>query len=329
MVHASFFAGEGGFDLAAEWAGWQNLFHVEKNPFCRRILNHYWPNAISYEDIKETDFTRHRGAVDVVSGGFPCQPYSTAGKRLGKDDERHLWPEMLRGIREIQPPWVVGENVRGLVSWNGGLVFEEVCADLETEGYEVTPFILPAAGVGAPHIRYRVFFIAYSADAGAKSLQQPGKNRVPEPQFTANPNGNGYGSNDRYRQARQAKETIERPEQRKEREQEVGEWHGLQLGRIFAKRNAADTDSIGFQVGHGEQDWRQSQSIIKRQGGIIGWENFPTQSPVCGGNDGLPSQLDGITFSKWRKESLKAHGNAVCPYLAYQIFKVIDQMHHS
>jgi DNA (cytosine-5)-methyltransferase 1 len=161
MTHASLFSGIGGFDLAAEWMGWETAFYCEIDEFPLRMLRHYWPNATEYNDIKTTDFTIWRGRIDVLSGGFPCQPYSSAGKRLGKEDERHLWPEMLRAIREIQPNWVVGENVFGLTNWNGGVVFEEVCVDLESEGYEVQPFILPACGVDAPHRRDRVWFVAH------------------------------------------------------------------------------------------------------------------------------------------------------------------------
>ena len=150
MNHGSLFSGIGGFDLASKWMGWNNKFHCEWEDFPRRILKHYWPEAESYGDIKQTDFTIWRDRIDILTGGFPCQPYSSAGKRLGKEDDRHLWPEMLRAIREIKPRWVIGENVRGLVNWNDGLVFEEVHSELEAEGYEVQSFILPACGVGAP-----------------------------------------------------------------------------------------------------------------------------------------------------------------------------------
>ena len=160
LTHGSLFSGIGGFDLAADWCEWENKFHCEWNPFGQKVLKHYWPNSTTYEDITKTDFTIWKGRITVLSGGFPCQPYSSAGKRLGKEDERHLWPEMLRAIREISPSYVVGENVLGLTNWNGGLVFEEVCADLEAEGYEVQPFILPAASVNAPHRRDRVWFVA-------------------------------------------------------------------------------------------------------------------------------------------------------------------------
>ena len=120
MTHASLFSGIGGFDLAAEWIGWNNIFHCEWNPFGQRVLAHHFPNSKSYNDITKTDFSIHAGEIDVLTGGFPCQPYSSAGKRLGKADERHLFPEMLRAINEVKPTWVVGENVLGIVNWGGG-----------------------------------------------------------------------------------------------------------------------------------------------------------------------------------------------------------------
>ena len=163
MRHGSLFSGIGGFDLASEWMGWENVFHCEWNEFGQKVLKYYWPKAITYNDITKTDFFIHRGTIDILTGGFPCQPYSSAGKRLGKEDSRHLWPEMLRTIREIQPTYVVGENVRGLTNWNGGLVFDEVQADLEAEGYEVTPFLLPACAVNAPHRRDRIWFVAFNS----------------------------------------------------------------------------------------------------------------------------------------------------------------------
>jgi DNA (cytosine-5)-methyltransferase 1 len=171
MNHGSLFSGIGGFDLAAEWMGWQNVFHCEWNEFGQKVLKHYWPKSISYHDITKTDFTIHRGHIDILTGGFPCQPYSMAGKRKGKEDERHLWPEMLRAIREIQPRWVVGENVLGLVNWSGGLVFHEVQANLEAAGYEVWPYVLPAIATDACHRRDRIFFVAYSNGRGSTRLQ--------------------------------------------------------------------------------------------------------------------------------------------------------------
>lgn len=170
MTHGSLFSGIGGFDLAAEWMEWDNIFHCEWNPFSKKVLKYYWPNSKSYDDIRKTDFSIHRGKIDILTGGFPCQPYSNAGKRKGKEDERHLWPEMLRAIREIQPKWIVGENVLGIVNWNGGLVFDEVQAEMEIEGYKVLPFLLPACAVNSQQIRYRVWFVAYSNKVARESM---------------------------------------------------------------------------------------------------------------------------------------------------------------
>ena len=174
MTHGSLFSGIGGFDLASEWAGWQNLFHCEWNEFGQKVLKYYWPDAELFTDITKSNFKKYANKIDVLTGGFPCQPYSSAGKRLGKEDDRHLWPEMLRAIREIQPRYVVGENVRGLTNWNGGLVFDEVQADLEAEGYEVLPFLLPACAVNAPHRRDRIWFIAYSISASERANKLQG-----------------------------------------------------------------------------------------------------------------------------------------------------------
>ena len=174
MTHGSLFSGIGGFDLAAEWMGWENKFHCEWNEFGQKVLHHYWPDAEQFTDIKKSNFTKYANRIDILTGGFPCQPYSSAGKRLGKEDDRHLWPEMLRAIREIQPRWVVGENVRGLTNWNGGVVFDEVQADLETEGYEIIPFLLPACAVNAPHRRDRIWFVAHSTRTSERANQLRG-----------------------------------------------------------------------------------------------------------------------------------------------------------
>lgn len=168
MTHASLFSGIGGFDLAAEWAGWTNAFNCEIDPFCRKVLKYHFPNAEQYEDIRTTDFTVWKDRIDVLTGGFPCQPFSLAGKRRGTEDYRYLWPAMLDVIRTVRPRWVVGENVYGIVNWSEGMVFEQVCADLEAAGYEVQPYIIPACGVGAPHRRDRCWFVATVQTQGLK-----------------------------------------------------------------------------------------------------------------------------------------------------------------
>lgn len=116
MNHASLFSGIGGFDLAAREVGWNNVFQCEIDPFCQSVLKYYFPKTVLYEDIKRTDFTSWKGKIDVLTGGFPCQPFSVAGQRKGADDNRYLWPEMLRVIRETRPLWVIGENVAGITN---------------------------------------------------------------------------------------------------------------------------------------------------------------------------------------------------------------------
>jgi DNA (cytosine-5)-methyltransferase 1 len=319
MNHGSLFSGIGGFDLAAEWMGWDNIFHCEWNPFGQKVLKHYWPNAISYNDITKTDFTIHRGSIDILTGGFPCQPYSSAGKRLGKEDERHLWPEMLRAIREIQPRWIVGENVLGLVNWNGGMVFEEVQADLEAEGYEVQPYVLPAAAVGAPHRRDRVWFVAYSTSAragenfgGLRSVFDRCNTRKENATSITNPSSDGFNDKHTTTNNRIGQDNIESGTQRERAIKGLGD-----------ERTASNAENTG------QQTCFEGQRKIKFRRGSISmgtgqWDRFPTVSPICSRNDGISDRLDGITFSKWRNESIKAGGNAIVPKVVYQIFKAIE-----
>lgn len=380
MKHLSLFSGIGGFDLAAQWMGWENVAHCEWNKFCQQILKYYWPQAISYEDITKTDFTIHRGQIDIVTGGFPCQPYSVAGKQQGKDDERHLWPHMLRAVREIKPRWVVGENVLGLVSWNDGLVFNEVQADLEAEGYEVQPFVLPAAGVGAPHQRQRVWFVGYAKHHGLHAAQSGGNDHQPSIKARTHQERKFEGTNclqsssiahayshDAWRcgfaEIGQKKIECNCEENKRERFWPVVE-------RALQKRNASNATSEGLQTSgqthFGEFSTKSCTELDNRfeqfgndvtanhdneyanckrcekqhfpekptkSSRFCGfgldetgdyWRNFPTQSPVCTGNDGISSRLDAITFSKWRNESIKGGGNAIVPQMALQIFKAID-----
>jgi len=162
FTHASLFTGIGGFDLAAQWIGWENVFQVEIDNYCRRLLKQNFPKTKQYGDIKEFDGTQYKSKIAVLSGGFPCQPFSVSGQRKADEDERFLWCEMLRTIRQIEPAFVVAENVTGLLTIKKGILFEQVCADLEDSGYEVQPFVIPACAKDAPHKRERLWFVAYS-----------------------------------------------------------------------------------------------------------------------------------------------------------------------
>lgn len=406
MNHASLFSGIGGAEVAASMMGWQNLFHCEIQEFPRKVLQYWFPNSESYEDITKTDFHQWQGKVDVLTGGFPCQPFSLAGRRKGADDNRYLWPQMLRAIRQIHPTWVVGENVAGIktmvescqVTQMGRTddLFEEnyiyreesrftldkICADLEAEGYSVQPIVIPACAIGAPHRRDRVWIIAHRSDPRAETVQQEGQDGIcsarPSPHTQCDghsPQGHG---NQRARE-KKSKEGQDRPQpgvrrhgssktssysnshrqrRRAHKPKSITECsRSSNLGTRRSKRLASHpycngdktlqpserTDRLsgfplsphsnGFGWDKGENEYARSQKTQQGEfqpGGADSpqsrWRNFPTQSPVCRGNDGIPFDVDSLTisFPKWRQESIKAYGNAWVPQVAYEIFRAIE-----
>jgi DNA (cytosine-5)-methyltransferase 1 len=356
MTHGSLFSGIGGFEIAAEWAGWTNAFHCEWNEFGKQVLKYYWPESESFHDIKTSDFKKYEGRIDIITGGFPCQPFSAAGKRKGADDDRYLWPEMLRVIDEVKPRWVVGENVAGLISMvqpgdevtveSGRTLFDEdytetvlrneyvietVCKDLERLGYTVQPVVIPACAAGAPHRRDRIWFIAHTNTPGLthRGEQHRGKStQIREGEHcisgcgigvTAHSDSDGFIWSD------------------SEHEINTGEG-GVHALNDIEQNDATDPCNQGLQGGElngtpGEEgierereDKVQSCESITQFHQIPNWDNFPTQSPVCFGNDGIPSGLVGITVSKHRMESIKAAGNAIVPQVAYEIFKAINEI---
>ena len=244
MNHASLFSGIGGAEVAASMMGWQNLFHCEIQEFPRKVLQYWFPNSESYEDITKTDFTKWHGKVDVLTGGFPCQPFSLAGRRKGADDNRYLWPQMLRAIRQIHPTWVVGENVNGIktmvescqVTQMGrtDYLFEEnylyreesrftldkICADLEAEGYSVQPIVIPACAIGAPHRRDRVWIVAHRSDPRAETMQQGRQDGVHAARPSADSQCNGLstqGNGNQREGKKESQEGQDRPQPRSRR----------------------------------------------------------------------------------------------------------------
>jgi DNA (cytosine-5)-methyltransferase 1 len=323
MKHGSLFSGIGGFDLAAEWMGWENVFHCEWNEFGQKVLHHYWPNAETFTDITKSDFTKYANKIDILTGGFPCQPYSQAGQRKGKEDERHLWPEMLRAIREIKPKYIVGENVRGLTNWNGGLVFDEVCTELENLGYQVAPVIIPACGVGAPHRRERVWFVAYAYGSN-QAYNRRANDRETEKVWRQNP----CDVSGEFRSNRDV--TDAESSGISEQQGSYRERQNRQLSNNGESGDAANASSRRISRYRGESENGKFQTNESNKNDSekfrrMDWEMFPTQSPICGGDDGISNRLDGITFSKWRNESIKAYGNAIVPQVAYEIFKAIQR----
>lgn len=382
FTHGSLFSGIGGPEIAAEIMGWKNMFHCEINPFGRKILDYWFPNSKSYEDITKTDFTEWREKINVLTGGFPCQPFSVAGQRKGAEDNRYLWPEMLRAIREIQPDWVVGENVAGILSMvqpgsetalgreeslfgevdrkrilhRQEYVVETVCNDLEREGYSVQPVVIPACAVGAPHRRDRVFFIAHRADAGVEGMQRKwednilsgrtapdtdshrwrnGKNQqvtIAERKGTANIGTFREDGTSSYSQCSGSGQIY------KEVQSEQPNGHSFDSNGYewdATNSNSEGLSTLRFPTSIEKKKWEnedgcsvQPAGNVRRASFAERWKNFPTQSPVCSRDDGISTRLDGIAFSKWRQESIKAYGNAIVPQVMYEIFQAIQETYN-
>ena len=370
MKHASLFSGLGGFDLAAQWMGWENVFSCEYMPFPQSILKHHFPTTTHYGDIRELDGTKYRGTIDVLTGGFPCQPFSAAGKRKGTEDNRFLWPEMLRVIREIQPTWIVAENVRGIVSIDNGLVFERVCSEMEANGYEVQPFCIPACAVGAPHRRERMWFIARS-NASSERWDDRGDNRegrhIQTDEGTTEENqqerqgrkcGIGeIGTNDSDSNNTRlegcektrntcscGKECDKQPRGHArcattdpdcKRFQGRGKFSEFQTKKSAGCIDCASTDSRCELWGQRSVEGMETDTKIRTASSIPcergdqsnwseDWREVAFATCYDGVDDGLSERLHGITLPKWRKESLKAYGNAIVPQIAYKIFQSIS-----
>lgn len=310
MKHLDLFSGIGGFALAVE-SVWPEAEHVfcEIDPFCQQVLKKHFPNSPIHGDIKELSkkhFSTHpedekrvrsnesrqnseeSGHVDILTGGFPCQPFSQAGKRKAEADDRFLWPEMLRVVREARPTWILGENVAGIIN----LALEQVCTDLEAEGYEVQPFIIPACAVNAPHRRDRVWIVAHRKSQQCERSESK-RDSLGEPQAKAG-NRNSDASNTKgggYRgKSSQECGTSERKLEPCECQ-----------GREVRGKNKRCHPS----------DWGRS------------WLEVATE--LCGVDDGLPVELDGfkLTKAQHRVQRLKALGNGIVPQVAIEIMKGI------
>lgn len=303
MTHLSLFSGIGGLDLAAEWAGFETVGQCEWADYPTKVLEKHWPDVPRWRDIRTLtgeDFYAKTGlrTVYVISGGFPCQPFSVAGKRGGKDDDRYLWPEMLRVIRELKPLAVVGENVPGIVS----LEIDQVLADLECEGYACQAFIVPAAGVGAWHKRERVAIVAYAIDwSGAlrrhrefPTDQKNGKKRHTD----------GAGSTGVIKQQRKCQPGL------------GGVADGL---RTVVDVANTDAESNRLQGGCGQTVLVERERVPQQSDGVCGgpalgdfWKTEPCVGRVA---DGVPHRVDRI----------RCLGNAVVPQQFYPFFAALAE----
>ncbi|MBS5626979.1 MAG: DNA (cytosine-5-)-methyltransferase [Porphyromonadaceae bacterium] len=418
MTHASLCTGIGACELAATWMGWENLFSCEIDEFCNKVLKYHYPNSVHYGNIFEQDFREWRGRVDVLTAGFPCQPFSCAGKRNGAEDDRYLWPEVLRVINEVRPTWFIGENVGGIITMvlpgeetkvgsytdvcgenytfyekRQRFVIEQIRIDLASIGYSVQPVVIPACAVGAPHRRDRVWFLARRddvTDTGGAGLQETGTQQRAAgvagdglQRDVANPNGYRFRirenkqkhitecqgeTNDRA--CRETGITSHSPEQGLQERLDNGRHANAEetrtgmvnrFERHGGKRATPDPDGKRRHDGSDNREKRRVRANEKRgvtedkperderecrvskncsnatapddkrseeldAPEISNWQNFPTQFPVCNGNDGISLGLSGITFSRWRQESIKALGNSMVAPLVYEIFLAIEQV---
>lgn len=431
ITHASLFSGIGGAEIAAAWLGWENLFHCDINEFGRKVLGYWFPKSKEYNDIKTTDFTEWRGRVDILTAGFPCQPFSMAGKRRGADDDRYLWPETLRAINEIRPAWFVGENVFGIASMvlpgeevdmgrtedlfeetnlyrkEQRYVLDRICQDIEDAGYTVQPVVIPACAVGAPHRRDRVWFVARREGVGHDAEDTDrhgfhrgdGKDEVIADERRVDALGDaceggphssshtacgvcpplqeglgGEGAGERV--VSQSAERRGSPDRagglagvpRADAESRCAglQEEGPELPAAGAAGTlpqvAANPRVFGLQTEGAEREETGTSGILPRPAPYAdsgrpeetderpteddeeglrrdvpgerriprfqGWEGFPTQSPVCRGDDGLPFGVAdlSIPFGRWRREAIKALGNAWVPEVAYEIFRMIQMV---
>lgn len=302
-VHASFCTGIGACELAAMWMGWRNAFSCEIDPFCHQVLKYYYPHIKHYENIFGTDFSEWRGKIDILTAGFPCQPFSCAGSRRGAEDDRYLWPEVLRGVDEIRPNWFIGENVAGITSMvlpgdeikvgsytdlegesyletemRQQFIVDRICNDLESIGYSVQPIIIPACAVGAPHRRDRIWFIANCSNARPEGMQQ-GENGIYEFEVTADTTSTRF----------QERFILDRREDEKETGTRVDD----ELKRYGKERIVTNTDKELLESRDAQRPQRRENQgfTIESFNCSSCWENFPSQSPVRFRYDGISNNV--------------------------------------
>jgi len=344
LNHLDLFSGIGGFALAASWV-WPDhnvVSFCEIDPFCRKVLKKHWPDAPIHDDIKTFDGEKYAGRISLLTGGFPCQPYSVAGKQRGKDDDRALWPEMLRVISEIHPAWIIGENVGGFVNMG----FDDCASDLESEGYEVQAFIIPACALNAPHRRDRVWIVAHSRECDGLRRPERFERRAGEREeiqgdvgIIKNPisrgnrgrdNGNQTGSqytlqiegSDKSYSDVADSPTIENDERERGR---MADQEGCREG---VNATAGTGDQYAPNSGNQRLQGRERPGTHDQRPAPHGsaterhhaWDEpwIEAATRLCRVDDGLPGRVD-----KHRTGRLKALGNAIVPQVVYEIMKAI------
>ena len=300
LKHGALFNGIGGFPLAAAWNNIETVWHSEIDQFCNKVMDKHFPHSENLGDIKNVTKQTAR-SIDILSGGFPCQPYSLAGKRKGDQDDRALWKEMFRVIQELKPTWVIGENVPGII----GMVLDNVLADLASEGYESQTFIIPACGKGAWHRRNRVWIISYNEKQRKRRLSIQQRNKGQEG-INTNRQNKKYVTNTDSIGISQSSERIT---------SEFTNKNGKK-GRISTDTKSKRQSGRNLRDDTGNKSENiesRDQSRSKTFKYLWEWESEPRMGRVA---DGISNRVD----------RLKSLGNAIVPQVAYEFFKIIKEI---
>jgi len=304
------FSGIGGFSLGLERAGMETVAFCEIEDYPVSILNKHWPDIPVHRDIRKLDGRQSYNKIDLLCGGFPCQPYSIAGKQKGKEDDRHLWPEMLRIVKEVRPTWFIGENVAGFIN----MALDDVLFNLEAEGYASQPFVIPACAVGGIHRRDRVWIIAYAnSDINGQQYQhekssQSNNSKTEVCGVSPHAKFDGFSPTPI---AGSQQEIIRRSSERKNQ--------AVEFKGVCTSSNVADplrSRLEGFARNEQEQGERQNQAgsasptSFSRDWQPIG---FPVEPAIRHRDDGFSDNV----------ARLKALGNAVVPQIVEQIGRAI------
>ena len=325
MRHLDLFSGIGGFALAGRWV-WGSkheiVSFVEIDKFAQRVLRKNFPGVPIHDEIKTFDATKYRGTIDLLTGGFPCQPYSIAGKRKGAADDRDLWPEMFRVIQEARPRWIIGENVANLVNF---LEFERTCTDLEGTGYEVQAFIIPAVAVDAKQRRDRVWIVA-----NAKQFRHRGRS-----------NDNDSGESGEIQIARSCKHKKQAFMANAKSTKCQSPWDSWPLGNGFANSSVnaytkverlertepkGNTCTDGLSSELCDIFNATSKRLPDWSGGTMG-QPWPVTEFERSGKREIECDFCGVAYGvSNRVDRIKGLGNAIVPQVAQRIMIAINKV---
>ena len=349
------FSGIGGFSLGLEsTGGFETIAFVEKDDFCQKVLKKHWPNTTIEGDIRNVKGDKYE--ADIITGGFPCQPFSVAGKRKGTDDDRYLWDETIRVVRECKPRWFIGENVEGLININNGVVLRQVQTDLEKEGFEVQCLIIPASSIGAWHQRKRIWILAYNVSNSNTRLSIGQRKEIQTRRSSTSSSGEDVSNSESIGHRRRSSEECKNREWSFLQREQEGRKMGSEVERCNG--DVSNSESISSNDGRYGNDSKEKQIQLKagrkdsngdvsnsnskrleghrnkqqlqKNGGekySIGNSNdetkeswWQTQSRICGVPNGVSFELD-----KGRNNRIKSLGNSIVPQIVRQLgFAILE-----